>query len=236
MSVIIGIPCAIDENKNASLIFTYSKAIEAAGALPLLIPYLENKNLLSDYISLCDGFLFSGGADVDPAIYGEEKKPTCDEIAHFRDELETQFFEAVFASKKPILAICRGAQLINALLGGTLYQDIPTETDAVLCHRQTEPKFEFSHDVTVKKDSPLFKLTGKERIRANSFHHQAIKALGEGLSVMSYADDGIIEGVYHTSHPYLRAYQWHPERIFEKCADNKLIFTDFINACKGRSK
>ena len=232
MSIIIGIPCSVDDERNSSLISTYALAIESVGALPLLLPYIKDKALISDFAGLCDGFFFTGGADIEPSRYGEEKSELCDKTNVYRDELEFSVFDSVFATGKPILAICRGAQLINIALGGTLYQDVPSQTNATLSHRQNEGRFEFSHDISVKKDTPLFSLVKKEQIRGNSFHHQAVKRLGDGLLAMAYSTDGIIEGFYHTSHPYLRAYQWHPERLFDKDSDNKLIFSNFIAACK----
>lgn len=113
-------------------------------------------------------------------------------------------------------------------LGGTLYQDIPSEIKTTLPHRQTEPKDAPSHEVQLLDGAPLKALTGKNRIPANSFHHQAIKRLGEGLRVMAVADDGVIEAVYHTGDRYLRAYQWHPERLYDSDEDNRLLFDDFI--------
>ena len=235
MGIIIGIPSSINDEKISSLLATYVCAIESAGALPIMLPYINNKALIGSFTELCDGFFFTGGQDISPALYGEPTKSTCDEISPYRDELELEAFTQIYKTKKPILAICRGAQLINAALGGTLYQDIPTETDATFSHRQNEGKFEISHDIVVEKNSPLFSLVKSERIRGNSFHHQAVKRLGNELSVMARSDDGIIEGFYHTSHPYLRAYQWHPERLIEKDDNSKLIFTDFATACvKGK--
>ena len=236
MSVIIGIPSVVDGEKNSSMLSTYAYAIEKAGGLPILLPYVADKELISRFSGLCDGFFFMGGADIEPSVYGEEKRETCDKTEPFHDELELALFDAALGTGKPILGICRGAQLINAALGGTLYQDIPTETDATLNHRQTEDKFEFSHDIVIKKNSPLYTLVKKDRVRGNSFHHQAIKKLADSLSVMAVADDGIIEGFYHRTHPYLRAYQWHPERLFDKDEASRLIFVDFINACNKKSR
>ena len=234
MSIIIGIPAAVDDEATSSILGTYVPPIERLGGLPLILPYVKDKKTIEQFVAVCDGVFFTGGLDIEPSRYGETKKETCDMTAPLRDELEFAVFEAAFAAKKPMLCICRGLQLINAALGGKLYQDLPTETRVTLSHRQTEEKFEFSHDIVIKKDTPLFSLLNAERIRGNSFHHQAIKELGEGLSVMALSDDGIIEGIYHTSYPYLRAYQWHPERLFEKDESSRLIFADFINACNKK--
>ena len=122
-------------------------------------------------------------------------------------------------------------QLINVALGGTLHQDITSEVKNSIVHRQIEPKYSPSHEVNITKGTPLHALVNKIRMPANSFHHQCIKALGNGLSVMATADDGIIEAVYSTEDRYLRAYQWHPERLYVSNSLNRSLFDDFIEAC-----
>ena len=132
---------------------------------------------------------------------------------------------------KPLLGICRGAQLINVALGGSLYQDIPSEYKTEIAHRQGEEKMEYSHSVTVLENTPLAALVGEGELPANSFHHQAAKRLGNGLLPMAYAADGIVEAMYFPAHTYLRAYQWHPERLCERDEKNKALFSEFITAC-----
>ena len=232
MKPIIGIFAEVDDNLVTAVRRTYISAIEKTGGLPVLIPYVESDEILDGMVDGCDGFFFTGGKDIDPKHYGEKKKLTCEEIQPNRDNLELRAFEKVLSSGKPLLAICRGAQLVNIALGGTLYQDIPSETETELVHRQTVGEFEYSHHVNIVKDTPMYSLVGSERISANSFHHQAIKKLGEGLEVMAKADDGIIEAVYYNGDRYLRAYQWHPERLFDKDRYNRSVFEDFINECK----
>ena len=232
MKPIIAIFGAVNDDNASTFQHAYSYAIEKMGAIPILIPYTENEETISETVSLCDGFLFSGGVDVEPIKYGEETKPACGNIQLKRDSLELEYFKRIFDTGKPILAICRGAQVVNVALGGTLYQDIPTEIVTDIPHRQSEPKFSPSHSVSVIADTPLFELIGKEKMAANSFHHQAIKALGDGLCVMALADDTIIEAVYYTGDRFIRAYQWHPERLFNTDADNALIFKEFIDECE----
>ena len=230
--IIIGILGVVDDEIVTRIQNTYIKAIEKFGGSPILLPYVERDESIDAFVSLCDGFLFTGGADVDPRRYGEEIKATCGEIHEYRDDIEFRSFKKIYETKKPIMAICRGAQLVNAALGGTLYQDIPTEIIPCIPHKQTEPKDSHSHEVNVIDGTPLKALANSNRVRINSFHHQALKTLGDGIAVMATADDGVIEAVYSTKHPYLRAYQWHPERLF--CADalNRAVFTDFVQACK----
>ena len=232
MRPIIAIFTEIDEKLNVNIRNTYINAVESTGGLPLIVPYLKSDESLETLIERCDGFIFTGGGDIDPRYYGEEKKPTCGDIEYNRDELEFRVFDSIFASGKPILAVCRGIQLVNVALGGTLYQDIPTELDTGMIHKQKEPEDAPSHEVNVLESTPLYELLKSKRVVANSFHHQAIKKLGNGLKIMATADDGIIEGAYIPGERYFRAFQWHPERLVDIDAHNRLIFEDFINACR----
>ena len=234
MTPIIAILGPVDDEGTVNLLNTYSGAIESAGGLPIVIPYTDNEETLMKYAELCDGFLFSGGCDIEPSRFGEQTKETCGNIQKRRDYLEFTIFRMVFEKKKPIMAICRGIQVINVALGGTLYQDIPTEIPSEIPHRQKEPRTEPSHEVKILSDTPLMELIGKERMPANSFHHQAIKALGKGLEVMALADDGVIEAVYYNGENYILGYQWHPERLSKFENGNRTLFDDFINACKKK--
>lgn len=227
----IGLIANIEKDLRVNMHGAYGLSIEKSGGLPLVLPYIESEEIIDAFVDSCDGFLFTGGADVEPEYYGEEKKITCGITQPFRDKLELNVFKKAYESDKPILAICRGAQLVNVALGGTLYQDIPTEYETDILHVQTEDKLIPSHPILVEKDTPLFHLVGKEIMTGNSFHHQAIKTLADGLKVMAKSHDGMIEGVYAPDKKYLRAYQWHPERLYS-FDDNKILFDDFINTCK----
>ena len=232
MTPIIGMLGEVDAEKSTIVQTAYLRAIENAGGTPVLLPYTQEKKTVERFVSLCDGFLFTGGGDVHPNRYGEEMKETCGTPDVMRDELELAVFASAYKAGKPILAICRGIQLVNVALGGTLYQDLPTEYPVELFHRQKEPKFSPSHRVKIIENTPLHTLIGASSMTANSFHHQAVKQLGEGLEVMALSDDGIIEAVYGKGKQFLRAYQWHPERLFATHAPTRLLFEEFINACK----
>ena len=232
-SPIIGIIASAKDVDDLTSTTTYPKAIEQAGGIPIVLPCGENFEMYDRFIDLCDGFLFTGGCDIHPARYGEEVLPECGNIQDHRDTIELAFFERAIQTDKPMIAICRGIQLINVGLGGTLYQDIPSQTQTTLVHSQTEGRFAPSHSVNIMEKTPLAAMAkGKTRMLANSFHHQAIKDLGRGLEVMARADDGIIEAVYLPSKPYFRAYQWHPERLWQIDEDNLAIFTEFVKACQ----
>ena len=231
MKRIIGILAEVDDELNTKVPNSYIKAIEKSGGIPLLLPYVTKPETVDRFINLCDGFCFTGGVDVNPERYGEKPKSTCGKIQYYRDELEFKVLEKIIGTPKPIIAICRGIQLVNVALGGTLYQDIPSEISTGILHRQTEDKFAPSHDVNILPNTPLSALMNTERICGNSFHHQAIKALGRGLEIMALADDGIVEAVYSTEKQYIRAYQWHPERLYEYDGYNHRVFDDFMKAC-----
>ena len=226
---IIAILSQVDNEKNTKLASSYTEAIENAGGIPIIFPYSENEETIDKLVKICDGFLFSGGADIEPELYGEKKSAFCDASQSYRDKLELCVFRKAFAAGKPIMGICRGIQLINVALGGTLYQDIPSEYKTEVTHRQTEAQNMPSHSVAIEEGTPLSIIAGGN-MAANSFHHQALKHLGDGLAVMATADDGLIEAVYHTEYPYLRAYQWHPERLWKINRENKMLFDDFIEA------
>ena len=175
MQTIIGIIPSIDEKKNSTILHHYVRSIEIAGGTPLVLPYCENTETLEHFGKICEGFLFAGGSDIAPDRYGEETKQTCGKIIYERDTHDFRMFEIALQTEKPILGICRGAQLINVALGGTLYQDIPTEIVTYIAHRQTEADDVCTHEVNVEIDSPLYKILGKSRIAVNSFHHQCAK-------------------------------------------------------------
>ncbi len=237
MKPIIGLTTEVTEEKLTRLKNSYVCAIADTGGIPFPLPYTENAETIDDFVALCDGFVFTGGADIDPAYFGEEKKSTCGAVFEYRDRFELALFSRAIESKKPILSICRGMQVINVALGGTLYQDIPSEYETEILHKQTAPSGVPWHDVLISQGSVLQSLSrGKVRMAANSFHHQAIKDVASVLSVTATAVDGIVEAFTHGAHPYLRGYQWHPERLYTVDADNRRIFEEFIEACQKQKK
>ena len=230
MKPIVGIFAAIDDVGMHSLRPEYPDALRRAGALPLIITYTEKKEDIAELIGRCDGFLFSGGVDVDPAYYGEEALPELGEVEKKRDELEMLALPEILKSDKPILGICRGMQVINIALGGSLYQDLPSQL-GIDGHRQSLARYEASHSVRIAADTPLFSLMGEGDIPVNSFHHQAVKELGRGLVPMAFSDEGLIEAAYLPGERYLRMYQWHPECLVVSLPEELKLFTDFVEAC-----
>ena len=234
---IIGVVPLWDEKKDSIWMLPgYMQGLEEAGAAPIILPLTVSKETLKTTADLCDGFLFTGGHDVNPELYGQKKREYCEEICGVRDNMETYIFrEVVLNQKKPALGICRGIQIFNVLLGGSLYQDIPAEFSKEITHAQKPPYDVFAHCVKLIPESPLSKLIEKERIEVNSSHHQGINEVAKELEVMAFADDGLVEAVYMPFHPYVWAVQWHPELLL-KDEISKKLFASFVKNAESTKK
>jgi len=230
---VIGVIPLWDETKDSIWMLPgYTQGLEEAGAVPVILNLTVSETVLKQFVSSFDGFLFTGGHDVSPGMYGLEKKAYCGEICEARDQMEAYIFrEAVLNKNKPALGICRGIQLFNALLGGSLYQDIPAELPGAIGHVKGPPYDVPAHSVRLLPESPLRKLIGKESIEVNSYHHQGVNKLAKGLEVMALADDGLMESVYMPDRSYVWAVQWHPEFAL-KDENSKKIFSSFVESVK----
>lgn len=231
---IIGIVSLYDEEKESLWMLPgYVEGVEGAGAGAVILPLTEDGAVLSRYVQLCDGFLFPGGADVDPALYCQEKTERCGAPCPQRDSMEKLFFPLALETGKPILGICRGAQFINVMLGGTLYQDLPTEFPSGVTHHETPPYDKVAHMVAVAENTPLHRAVGAGEMAVNSYHHQGIKELGKGLKAAAYAPDGLVEAVCLPGHRFLLAVQWHPEFSHKTDENSRKIFRAFAEACNS---
>lgn len=208
----------------------YMEGVLEAGGLPVMLPLTEDEDAIAQITERYDGFLFTGGQDVSPALYGEEALPVCGERCPQRDAMERLLFRAAAGRDKPILGICRGLQLINVMLGGTLYQDLPAQRPSAVNHRQAPPYDSPSHRVELLDGSPLQTLLGTGSITVNSCHHQGTKDLAPALKTMACAPDGLAEAVFHPDRRFLWAVQWHPE--FSRLVDenSQRIFRRFVEA------
>jgi putative glutamine amidotransferase len=197
-----------------------------------MLPLTSDEAALRQLAGLCDGFLFTGGQDVFPGLYGAEPLPCCGAVCELRDAMEQALFSiAVAEQNKPVLGICRGIQIINVFLGGTLYQDIPSQlTHSVVTYRQKPPYDQPVHQVRIEPGSPLQDLLGVDALMVNSSHHQGIAGLSPNLSPMAQAEDGLIEAVYMKDKPFVWAVQWHPEIFVQEESSGK-IFRAFVDAC-----
>ncbi len=191
--------------------FDYTKAVEKAGGLPLAIPYQTDHSLIPQFVDLLDGILFTGGNDLDPALYGETWHKKAIPIDPDRQNFELALLAEVEKRRTPALAICLGCQLFNVYRGGSLHQYIG-DIEGKQVHSRGEESVR-RHGITVEPDSAVGRAIGKTEISANTYHKQAVKKLGRGLKVTAMSDDGVIEGLEDPSMPLFAAVQWHPERL-----------------------
>lgn len=230
---VIGVIPLWDETKDSYWMLPgYMEGITAAGGLPVMLPLTDEEEILKQAAEMCDGFLFTGGHDVSPEVYNSTSKFDNIECCKMRDSMEMKLLREILIEEKPLLGICRGIQFLNAAMGGTLYQDLPGETDSGIEHHQSPPYDVPVHKVKIETDSPLYRLLHTEELAVNSYHHQAVRTIAPPLKVMAYAEDGIIEAVYMPSRKFVWAVQWHPE--FSYLTDNNsfMIFEEFVNNCK----
>ena len=231
MKPIVGVmPLWDDEKESIWMLPGYMEGINQAGGLPVIFPFSTDEAELDQLMSLCDGFLFTGGHDVSPDLYHEDPLPGLVTCCRKRDDLEKIVLRKAIEADKPILGICRGIQFINAALGGTLYQDLPTQYPSKINHHQNPPYDAPIHNVTLAAESPLQECLKVEQLSVNSYHHQAVKTTAPGLKVMAASPDGITEAVYKPDHRFLWAVQWHPEFSYQTDANSMKIFRAFVAA------
>ena len=229
---IIGLSPLYDREKDSYWMLPgYMKMLERCGAVPLMLPLTTDESLLSAAFELCDGILLTGGQDVSPSLYGQSPLPLCGEVCGDRDEMDLRLLISAIGADKPVLGICRGLQLMNAALGGTLYQDLPTEYGAVAEHCMKPPYDRGVHAVCLLDDTPLHDLLGVDEISVNSYHHQAVKDPASCLKTMAVSEDGLIEAMYMPGKRFIWGVQWHPEFSYEKDSRCLRIAEAFVEAC-----
>lgn len=208
----------------------YVKSLERAGATVRWIELEDTGKAIRETLE-CDGLLLPGGADIDPILYGREREEKCGKPNELRDKNEFQIFGTFVETKKPILCICRGFQLLNTVYGGTLYQDI---ADIKKCsHSDFLKRAKAVHKVSVAKDTKLYGIFGKSEVGVNSLHHQAVENVGRNLIVSAVSEDGFVEALELSDHPFCIGVQWHPEHMSKKDALEQKLFDEFVKNCKG---
>lgn len=231
MKKIIGVcPLWDDDKESLWMLPGYMDAVAAAGGMPIMLPLTTDEQEIIQLADMCDGLLFTGGHDVSPEIYHEERIDGMVDTCTERDQMEEILLREALKKDKAVLGICRGIQFINAALGGTLFQDIPSQFSHALDHHMVAPYDRAWHDVTVEKDSPLYDLLKKDKLGVNSYHHQAVKTLSPQLICMAKATDGIIEAVYKPDQRFVWAVQWHPEFSYKSDEDCMKIMKSFVDA------
>ena len=196
--------------------YAYAQSVERAGGLPLLLPYLTDLALVPQFVDVCDGFLFTGGNDLDPALYGQPWHPKADRIDPARQKFELALLAEVERRRLPALGVCLGSQLMNVHRGGSMHQFLPEfSRPNPLEHRKIGDRAS-RHNVTLDLNSRLGRAIGKPQIYVNSSHKQAADRLGRGLRLVATAPDGVIEGFEDPDLPLFAAVQWHPERLIDE--------------------
>jgi putative glutamine amidotransferase len=214
----------------------YAQGVERAGGLPVVIPYIESEDVLDDLANRLDGLLLAGGEDVNPELWGSEPLRGLGQVIPERDALERVLILRMLEQNKPILGICRGIQMLNVALGGSLYQDIVREWRGVIQHRQQARRDHLSHSVRIVPDSRLFQLVGhRSELRCNSFHHQAVKELGKDLVAVAWDQEGLVEAIEHTKHDFVLGVQWHPENLWRQYPEHFALFQGLVRAAQMRS-
>ncbi|MCC6177356.1 MAG: gamma-glutamyl-gamma-aminobutyrate hydrolase family protein [Chloroflexi bacterium] len=218
---------------------SYARAVGTAGGAPVLIPPLDEPDALERIVGRLDGLLFPGGKDVEPALYGEARHPKVNLVDGPLDALEMTLASLAVQMRLPTLGICRGQQALNVALGGTLFQDLPTEPSlGGVPHPQSAAgeRADLAHAIRVASDSRLASILGATDLGVNSFHHQAVRRLGRGLKAVAWAADGVVEGLESEEHPWLFCVQFHPEDLIDDHPPSRRLFAAFVEACASGAR
>jgi putative glutamine amidotransferase len=208
----------------------YLHAIESAGGIPAVVPPLRGE-ALDGLLARVAGVCLSGGPDLDPESYGERRHTRTGPTERGLDAFELELARAADARRLPILAICRGLQVLNVARGGTLHQHLPDTVGSRISHRQERPGAQLTHWVALEPSSRVSELMGRRRAKVNSFHHQAVARLGDGLRVTGRASDGTVESVEATDREFVLGVQWHAECLVDR-AEQAALFAAFVDAAR----
>lgn len=217
---------------------TYVQAVLRAGAAPLLIPHMAERHLLRAIYDRLDGLLLPGGEDVAPTRYGEVPHEKCGTPSLERDETEMALARWAVAEGMPLLAICRGIQVLNVALGGSLYQDIQAQIPGAAKHDwyPGHPRTFRPHGAACTPGSRLAAIVGSSSLEVNSLHHQALKTLAPNLEVVARAPDGVVEAVEVPGHPFALAVQWHPEELAAEDVQAQVLFDALVVASQASAR
>lgn len=235
---IIGVVPLVDRARESLWMLPgYFDGISEAGGVPVMLPLTSDPDVLRRLLAAVDGLLVTGGQDVDPSVYGERSegaRALCGELCAERDAMEAALVPAALEADLPILGVCRGIQTLNALLGGTLWQDLPAQCPSGVEHHGLPPYERPVHVVEVLPSTPLAEAVGAGELPVNSYHHQAVRDLAPGLAPMALAPDGVVEAAWRPASRFCWAVQWHPEFSHAVDAPSRAIFSAFVAAAGER--
>lgn len=215
---------------------TYVVSISKVGGIPVILPTIMDEDDMERYISLCDGFLFSGGIDISPAFYGEDSHIKLGATSQALDKAQLPLMKKIIAARKPVLGICRGHQVLNVATGGTLYQDLSEKDGVYVKHFQETDPGDISHQVFLHPDS-ILSTVFENTIYTNSYHHQAVKTTGPDVRIIAHSKDDIVEAIQLENYPFGLGIQWHPEAMFAHGDESmRPIFESFVKACAANQK
>jgi putative glutamine amidotransferase len=240
MRPIIGVTAGRAKNEYkqeiVALTEAYLEAVAQAGGLPVVVPYLVGTGDWQAVYSRLDGILFSGGGDIAPERFGAGPHPRIDGVDPARDELELGLVQEAASDGKPFLGICRGFQVVNVGLGGTLYTHIPDQVRGALKHDNPgNMRHDLIHEVKLEEGSHVGKLMTEPLLQVNSHHHQGLKDLAPGLRAVGYSPDGLVEAIELPEHPFGLAVQWHPEWLTDM-EPTRRLFKGFVEAASRTEK
>jgi len=218
---------------NSTVSRSYTDAVARAGGIPVILPQVDNPAAATEILGRLDGILFTGGVDLDPAYYGEQVLNESVEIDSHRDTIDILYANAALDRRLPILAICRGEQMLNVVLGGSLYQDLPSQKPSGIAHRQGTDLKKPSHMIEVSEGSLLYRAMGQKSLKVNSSHHQAVKIPSERVVVTAYSPDGVVEAYEGKDKGrWILAVQFHPEMLVRADDSWLALFKAFVKACR----
>lgn len=229
---LIAITPQVVNNEFNKILPGYLHSILEAGGIPVLLSKTDDIDNITQIINDFDAFLIPGGQDVDPSLYGEKKTPYLRETSPDRDAFEQILIKELVKTDKPVLGICRGLQIMNIVLGGSLYQDITSQNVTQTHHFMSLPYDRVFHKVNILPKTPLFNIIEETTIGVNSRHHQAIKKIAPCFSPMAFSEDGIMEALYAPKKSFCIGVQWHPEDMYDKFEHSQKLFKAFIEAAK----
>lgn len=230
---IIGLTTEVVGGNHLELRSTFIYSISKLGGIPLLLPKVENEDVIKGQLEHIDALFLTGGSDIDPDTYGENPHPKLEKVEAGRDKYELELIRLAMEKDIPILGICRGSQLLNSIAGGTMYQDLESEYgESLIQHKQASDRDFLNHKIEVMEGTKLHAIVGTTEMSVNSFHHQANHDIGASFDVSAVAPDGVIEAIESKEHDFVMGLQFHPEDAFEFDESSRKIMEAFIDAAQ----